>query len=449
MSTPTAPAGAVRRGLRALGRAVAGADYPGVRLTALARRPRLAILALPVAVLILVSLGVATAQYLIDNRDIAGELAWALAVLTLAPLTVLASRPLLAWRLAFVALLFGTLSWSPGDESLPWSPVQILVTIAVLLVVATRADGPVVAWIGVLTAWAAVLFILDDAAGVVLLIGFLLVVGQTVRRIGLVEGALAQQTEVSEREQARRAVLEERARIARELHDVVAHHMSMLAVRAETAPYRLPDVPAPVRAEFGALAQAARDGLTDLRRLLGVLRSDGTAPELAPQPDLAAVTDLVDAARRAGMDIHYLAPPAGTERRPPDAVALAGYRIVQEALANATRHAPGAPVTVQVWPGARDLAVRVHNGPSPGAPPPEPPTDGGGHGVTGMRERAELLGGDFSAEPTDDGGFSVVATLPYEGQPAPEPDADGASTEPAREPDDDPGADRRRPADGS
>ena len=90
-------------------------------------------------------------------------------------------------------------------------------------------------------------------------------------------------------EKARQAATQERLRIARELHDVVAHHMSMLAVRAETAPYRLTDVPAPVRAEFGALAQAARDALTDMRRLLGVLRSDAAAPDLAPQPDLAAV----------------------------------------------------------------------------------------------------------------------------------------------------------------
>jgi signal transduction histidine kinase len=452
---PRKEPGAVRGALRALGRAVAGADYPGVRLPAAAIRPRLSPLLLPVVALVLTGLCAATAQYLIQNRPMAGGLAWTIGVLTVAPLAVIIRRPLTAWRLAVVALLLGTFNWAP-DDALPWNPVQILVTIAVLLVVATRADGPVVGWIGVLTTVVVLLFVdLANAPGVVVLIGFLLVLGQTVRRVGRVQGALAAQTEVSEREQARRAVLEERARIARELHDVVAHHMSMLAVRAETAPYRLTGVPEPVRAEFGALAQAARDALTDMRRLLGVLRSDAAAPELAPQPDLAAVTTLVDAARRAGMDIHYLPPVAGAERRPPDAVALAGYRIVQEALANATRHAPGAPVTVQLWPGARELAVRVHNGPSArdGAAPPADaaaaPTDAaadpaadpaagpdgadgadggtavGGHGVAGMRERAELLGGDFNAEPTADGGFSVVATLPYGDGPAGADTGDG------------------------
>src|SRR6202044_387599 len=112
--------------------------------------------------------------------------------------------------------------------------------------------------------------------------------------------ALAAQTERAEKEQARRAVLEERTRIARELHDVVAHHMSLIAVRAETAPYRLAGLPDPVRTEFLALSGAAGGGLVDMRRLLGVLRQEQQAG-LAPQPQLADLPVLVESARLAGV----------------------------------------------------------------------------------------------------------------------------------------------------
>src|SRR5206468_1260568 len=114
--------------------------------------------------------------------------------------------------------------------------------------------------------------------------------------------ALAAQTERAEDERARRAVLEERTRIARELHDVVAHHMSLIAVRAETAPYRLPGLPEPAQAEFGSLSEVAREALAEMRRLLGVLRHD-QPPDLAPQPELADLPSLVDNARQAGLSV--------------------------------------------------------------------------------------------------------------------------------------------------
>jgi signal transduction histidine kinase len=203
-------------------------------------------------------------------------------------------------------------------------------------------------------------------------------------------------------------VLEERTRIAREMHDVVAHHMSMIAVQAETAPYRLPDLPEPARAEFTAIAGAAREALTDMRRLLGVLRSEGSEPLTAPQPGLADVPELVAATQRAG--VHTELDVAEGEP-PPEAVGLAAYRIVQEALANASRHAPGAAVRVEIRPWTADLSLRVHNGPPRSAPESAP---GEGHGIAGMRERVTLLGGEFSAGPTAEGGFAVAARLPYE-----------------------------------
>jgi signal transduction histidine kinase len=424
------------RALAGLRRAVVGADYPRVRAAG-DRRGRLSRFALPAGILVLFGLTAIAAQYLADARDIRTVPAWLLGALSVAPAALMWRRPLLAWRVLMAGLFLGVYRVTEL-EAFPWNPVQQFVALAVLLLVALRADRVVVFWVGVITLIP--VLALDDegsAPGVLLLVVALLTVGASFRRVREVEGELAEQAGATEREQTRRGLLEERARIARELHDVVAHHMSLLAVRAETAPYRLGELPEPARTEFAELAQAARDALTDLRRLLGVLRSEDAGPELAPQPDLDAVVDLVAASRRAGVEVSYLPPDASGvgagARRPPAPVALAGFRIVQEALANASRHAPGAPVTVQVWPGRHELAVRVHNAAPPDAAPrdaappdPAPPdaappggaapdadTDAG-HGLTGMRERAAALGGAFAAGPTDDGGFSVTATLPYD-----------------------------------
>jgi len=226
---------------------------------------------------------------------------------------------------------------------------------------------------------------------------------------------LAKAAERAEVEAGRRAVLEERARIAREMHDVVAHHLSLIAVRAEAAPYRLDPLASDARAEFGELGGTAREALTEMRRLLGVLRTGETA-EQGPQPGLDDLPGLVAAARDAGLAVEM------SRRGPldglPAAVGVCAYRIVQESLSNAGRHAPGAAisVTVDVEPAAVRLAIR--NGP-PGAArsgtPGQAPAARGhrrGHGLAGMRERVTLLGGTFSAGPVPGGGFEVAAELP-------------------------------------
>jgi signal transduction histidine kinase len=245
--------------------------------------------------------------------------------------------------------------------------------------------------------------------------------------------ALAVQTERTEAAQAQQAVLEERSRIARELHDVVAHHLSLIAVQAETAPYRLSDLPGPVQAEFGSLSAAAREALADMRRLLGVLRHDEPAPR-APQPQLADLPALVDTARRAGVPVELAVAPAVGQV--PSGVAVCAYRIVQESLSNASQHAPGAAVTVSVDGDGHAVLLRVANGPAgpgigaaprgPAGPvPSEPASPVGngsagnglkaGHGLTGMRERVALLGGSLSAGPAPGGGFVVSARLPLGG----------------------------------
>jgi len=225
--------------------------------------------------------------------------------------------------------------------------------------------------------------------------------------------ALAAQTERAELERAQRAVLEERARIARELHDVVAHHMSLIAVRAESAPYRLSDLPESARAEFGSLSGVAREALAEMRRLLGVLRHDQPAG-LAPQPRLSDLPALVETARRAGVAVELSAPPALNQV--PSGVALCAYRIVQESLSNASQHAPGAAVTVSVSHDADAVLLRVANGPG-GPADPFGKEHGPGHGLTGMRERVTLLGGSLSAGPAPDGGYLVSAVLPLDQTP--------------------------------
>jgi signal transduction histidine kinase len=235
----------------------------------------------------------------------------------------------------------------------------------------------------------------------------------TVDRVGSerrARQALADQADQTDLERARLAVLEQRTQFARELHDVVAHHMSLMAIRAESAPHRLGALPEPVRAEFGALSESARQALADMRRLLSVLRSDQPAAH-APQPGLEDLPGLVSAARQAGMTVE-LSVPAPDQVPPSAGVCL--YRIVQEALSNAGRHAEGAPVAVSVHCNAGTVTLRVTNG--PGAPAVQ--WAGGhrpGHGLTGMRERVELLGGSLSAGPAPGGGFVVSAVLPLGG----------------------------------
>jgi signal transduction histidine kinase len=193
---------------------------------------------------------------------------------------------------------------------------------------------------------------------------------------------------------------------ARELHDVVAHHMSVIAIQAEAAPYKSADPPAELLESFGEIRATALTGLGELRRLLGVLRTGG--PDTAPQPGLADLDALLDSARGGGLTVSAT---IGGEPVPlPDGVDLSAYRIAQEALSNAMRHAPGSRVSVRVAYLGDCLVLEVRN--DRGPPSAGPRADGGGHGIIGMRERAAMLGGSLQAGPSGDGGFLVTAILP-------------------------------------
>ncbi|MEU0031507.1 sensor histidine kinase [Streptomyces sp. NPDC006335] len=202
----------------------------------------------------------------------------------------------------------------------------------------------------------------------------------------------------------------ERARIARELHDVVAHHISIIAVQAETARLTTPGMPPAGAQRLSEIGDAARAALTEMRRLLGVLREDTEIKDTEdrrPQPSLSQLNELLDDVRntnRSGTRLIMRGRPVPLD----SGIELAAFRIVQEALTNARRHAPGAAVDVELVYTKEALLLRIRdNGPGPPAAP-----SGAGHGLLGMRERAAAVGGRLSAGAALSGGFLIEATLP-------------------------------------
>jgi len=212
-------------------------------------------------------------------------------------------------------------------------------------------------------------------------------------------------------EQSQRAVAEERTRIARELHDVVAHSMSVIHMQATSASYRLKNADPESKAEFVRIAAGARSTMREMRQLLTVLRDEAAGPTLAPVPGLDRVPELAESTRAAGVPVDLR---MGTVPELPDTVGAAAYRIVQESLSNVIRHAPGARtrVIVNFAPDAVDLEVCND---AAATPPME--NAPGGHGLHGMRERVRLLGGTLQTGPRDEGGYRVAARLPLTAAP--------------------------------
>lgn len=234
-----------------------------------------------------------------------------------------------------------------------------------------------------------------------------LVVGESMRRRGQAVAALDATEEAMAESVRTQTAMEERARIARELHDIVAHHLSVIAIESEAARLTSPDLSFEVGGRLEAIAATAREALTETRRLLGVLREDtGGEAERAPQPGLGELEALIERARATGTPIRLRQD--GTAGPLPGSVDVAAYRIVQEALTNARRHATGAEVDVEMSYRGDALHLRVRDY-GPGVVNGKPVA---GHGLTGMRERATLAGGTFSSGPAVGGGFEVVATLP-------------------------------------
>jgi signal transduction histidine kinase len=219
---------------------------------------------------------------------------------------------------------------------------------------------------------------------------------------------------------ARAAVAEERARIAREMHDVVAHTVAVMVAQAEGASVVVRSAPERAEHALEVISDAGRSALGELRRMLGVLRDQPptddpptqapAAPQTAPQPGLTDLEPLVRSVRASGLPVRYVREGADAPVDP--TLALAVYRIVQESLTNTLKHAgPGTPTQLTYRRTTREIELEVlDHGPRGDRPPPASTT--GGHGVTGMRERVAVFGGDFSALPTPSGGWRVRAILP-------------------------------------
>jgi signal transduction histidine kinase len=232
-----------------------------------------------------------------------------------------------------------------------------------------------------------------------------LVVMLLVRRV---VGDRERRAQMAERERdlvAREAVVEERARIARELHDVIAHHVSMIVLQAGAERRVLDDSNESTREVLETVEQTGRSALTEMRRLLGMLRGDANEP-LTPQPGLSDVPVLVTQLREAGLPVELHV--EGERRELPVGIELSAYRIVQEALTNALKHAGEAKASVSIRYGSESLELEIADD-GAGATTPVP---SGGHGLVGMRERVALYGGRLDAGRRPSGGFAVRVLLP-------------------------------------
>ncbi len=240
---------------------------------------------------------------------------------------------------------------------------------------------------------------------------------------GLAEQAAQRQQ--AEAERNRQAVREERVRIARELHDVVAHSLGVVTVQAGVGRRIGAAAPAEALAALRAVEVTGRSALEELRRILGLLRDDETQPSLAPAPGIGDLGELAEVVRAAGTPVSLDV--TGDVAALPPAAALTVYRIIQEALTNVVKHAGGAAARVRVAAGPDGVRVAVSNEGRPGAAGAVAPDAAvaGQHGIVGMRERAAVFGGTLDATPVPGGGFRVTAFLPVHGQPGAQPLAAG------------------------
>ena len=252
------------------------------------------------------------------------------------------------------------------------------------------------------------------AYNLAVLIALPLLLGLAVRALRQRQQQLAAQTAELQRERnenARRAVLEERVRIARELHDVVAHHVSVMGVQAGAARRVLERRPEQAMKVLSSIEDSSRQAVLELQRLLGFLRRPDQQDDLAPQPNLAQLPELIHQAGQGGLDVELLVD--GDQRSLAPTLELSAYRVVQEALTNALKHSGGTHATVKLdyRPTALDVEVVDDGGTTAG----RTPANTGGHGLIGMRERVVLHGGHLRAGPRPQGGFAVHATFPLNG----------------------------------
>src|SRR5215213_3275826 len=302
----------------------------------------------------------------------------------------------------------------------PYGPAWLALIVAFWTAVTggARRAAWVTAFVG-LVAYFALAAVFDRGApvasvpAVIAHLGWLLVV-LAAAEVTLAARQRRLEAERSRAEEARRRAGEERMRIARELHDVLAHNISLINVQAGVALHLMDEQPGQSRSALAAIKQASNDALGELRSVLDVLRQGDEAPPRTPASGLAHLDRLVAGAEASGLEVRTRV--EGTPRPLPAGTDLAAYRIVQESLTNVTRHAGPAAATVLVRYGPGDLTVQVDDD----GCGPAPPGNGGptgaanGNGIRGMRERVAALGGELTTGPRPGGGFRVQARLPLE-----------------------------------
>ncbi|MCW1095415.1 MULTISPECIES: sensor histidine kinase [Streptomyces] len=390
----------------------------------------------PHGVVCLAALGVllGDAGQLGENGGIEPGFAFVIGVTEAGAMVLALWRPVAAWWLSLAAMLVGAFAvraeMVPGGDvfTWPWTAAGLVGHLFVLLLLALRVRTRVS--LETLALTALVTYLTQGVVGgqdyqptgqlAVILFTVAVVLGIALRGRREARTQLAEQTSLTAEERARRTLLEERGRIARELHDVVAHHMSVISIQAQVAPLLVKDPPDELKENLAGIRQNALEALTELRRVLGVLRSEhpdaldateggDTGAPHAPQPTLDRLDALLENIRAAGLVV--TADSSGLRRPLPPGVELSAYRIVQEALSNVLRHAPGASAEVHLIHLPIGLRVVVSNTRPLRTPAP---SQGAGHGLLGMRERVAMLDGALTAQSLPDGGYQVAAFLPVD-----------------------------------
>ncbi|MFF4181949.1 sensor histidine kinase [Streptomyces sp. NPDC001691] len=357
------------------------------------------------------------------SAGVGSSVGWLIGGLVIAaPMVMTLVRPIGAfWLSCAVSVVVGALAGRQGGMG-PWTPGTYVMHLTVLAVVALRTRPRVAGWMWLLTLALGLTTgtftggYNDDTGPMAVLSALVLLVASLLNTRRDAQRQVSAEKSVTAVERDRRTVLEERTNIARELHDVVAHHMSVVAIQAEAAPYRVENPPPELAQAFATIRENAVAALTELRRVLGVVRAEDYEAPDAPQPTLADLDGLLANVREAGLPVEKIV--TGAVRELPQGVELSAYRIIQEALSNTLRHAPGAAARVEIGYVLGGLGLRVVNGP---ATSEAGPSQGSGHGLTGMAERVAMLGGAMTAEATREGGYEVTVFIPVEAAEPVEP----------------------------
>ncbi|MEV6265302.1 sensor histidine kinase [Streptomyces sp. NPDC051784] len=349
--------------------------------------------------LVLVLAGVAEGQRLGSDGDATASAigSWILAVAVCTALPARGRHPVAVGWLTVIGTGFYYLL-STVDGPLVVIPIAALYTLAAQ----GRTQASVaMAAVMVIGVGAGVLVGTGDVNGtaVFMLTGWLVAV--------LALGSMRHGRVAYAEEEARLRATQERLRIARELHDVIGHNMSMIHVQASSALHRLQKDPAQAQEALTAIKQGSKEGLRELRATLGVLRQVDEVAPTGPSPGLARIGELVSSAAGAGLEVKVER--SGSHAPLPASVDLAAYRIVQESLTNAVKHSGARHVVVRIHHGDRELSIGVQDDGRGSAPSAQ----GEGSGIAGMTERARALGGTLSAGPGTAGGFAVRGRLPF------------------------------------